>query len=119
MKFAKLVNDSLVNCPKSGESNYDHHVHSNLVKFYTDHPEAASFDGWFEFIETEKPVDGTYVSYYEIQNGKIYKLWKKIPDPKPEIDYVHVIEQTAANVEFIGIMTDIPTVDPFDFDKEV
>ncbi|MCQ2308199.1 MAG: hypothetical protein MJ000_11670 [Bacteroidales bacterium] len=101
MTLVKLENGRLVFCPKSGISGGYHHT--NLPKYYADHPEEAKKDGWMELRETQRP-DGNYYATYAIKNGEVVQEWRKILDPEHTID---PIEKLRADVDYIAMETGV------------
>lgn len=105
MKFAKLENGILKRCPKSDISGKG--LHTNLPKYYSEHPDKAYADGWLELIETEKP-EGNYAPRYKAEGSQIIQYWEKLPDPEPQPDPMKQIEQNTANIEFMAVYLDVP-----------
>lgn len=84
--IAKLINGYPVPCPKHGEDGSGNH-HTNLPRYYENHPDAASDAGYYPVRYTDKP-DGDYLPSWELQEVEgvtiIVQLWTPYtPQPEP------------------------------------
>lgn len=90
--IAKLVNGTLYPCPRRGSANGSYHT--NLPKFYENHPSVAVSDGYYPVRYTEKP-EGNYTPSWQLINNEIVQMWTPYtPEPEPE-------DHVAARLEFL------------------
>ena len=85
--FVKLIDEHNISyCPKQGMSETDGRYHTNLPKFYSQHPDIAHADGYYTLIETDPPQEEGYhpVPSYAIDGDNIVQSWTLVPDDPTE-----------------------------------
>ena len=80
MQFVKLENGILKRCPRYGMSGGL--MHTNLPRYYANHPDRAYAEGWRELIMTDKP-DGAYTMSYTEDGDKVVQSWTPV-EPVPQ-----------------------------------
>ena len=81
MQFAKLENGILKRCPRYGMSGGL--MHTDLQRYYANHPDIACADGWLQLVTADKP-DGAYTPYYTVDGDKVVQSWTPIEQEPQE-----------------------------------
>ena len=84
MQFAKLENGILKRCPRYGMSGGL--MHTDLPRYYANHPDIACADGWLQLVLADKP-DGACTPSYTVDGDKVVQSWTPIEqDPVPTLE---------------------------------
>lgn len=88
MQFVKLENGILKRCPRYGMSGGL--MHTDLPRYYVNHPDIAFADGWMELMTTDKP-EGACTPSYTVEGDKIIQVWTPYeePDPEPTLEEIN------------------------------
>ncbi len=94
--IARIISGNIFPCPRQGYANGTYHT--NLPRYYGNHPEAAAEDGYYPVRYTDAP-DGDYLPSWSLQEDggalRIVQGWAPYtPQPEPE-------DPVAARLEMI------------------
>ena len=86
--IARLDNGNLIPCPiqaPDGSGRW----HTNMPRYYEQHPDMAAEDGYYPVQRTDKPADGDYLPSWTLQEVEgvmmIVQVWTPYtPAPEPE-----------------------------------
>lgn len=104
MTFAKLKNGILKRCPRYGVSGGL--MHTDLPRYYANHPDRAYADGWKELVLANKP-DGAYWPSYTVDGNQVVESWTPIEQEPQEPTIEEQVAQNTANIDYIAMMADI------------
>lgn len=80
MQFVRYENGILKRCPRYGVSGGL--MHTDLPRYYANHPDRAYADGWLQLVTTDKP-DGAYTPSYTVDGDKVVQSWTPV-EPVPQ-----------------------------------
>ena len=80
MQFVKLENGILKRCPRYGVSGG--RMHTDLPRYYDNHPDRAYADGWKELVTEDKP-DGACTPSYTVEGDKVVQSWTPVEQTEP------------------------------------
>ena len=80
MQFVKLENGILKRCPRYGMSGG--RMHTDLPRYYANHPDRAYADGWLQLVPSDKP-DGAYTPFYAVDGDKVVQSWTPVEKTEP------------------------------------
>lgn len=75
MTFVKLENGILKRCPRYGVSGGL--MHTDLPRYYANHPDIACADGWLLLVTSDKP-DGVCTPSYTVDGDKVVQSWTPV-----------------------------------------
>ena len=94
MQFAKIENGILKRCPRYGMSGGL--MHTDLPRYYANHPDIACADGWLQLVTADKP-EGACTPSYTVDGDKVVQSWTPIEqDPVPTLE--HDVSQLKTDV---------------------
>ena len=101
MQFVRLENGILKRCPRYGMSGG--RMHTNLPRYYDNHPDRAYTDGWKELVLANKP-DGVYWPSYTVDGNQVVERWMHIdePDPEPTLEEIN-----RADIDYLFMLNGI------------
>lgn len=96
MQFVKLENGRLMRCPKSGKSG--NLMHTNLPRYYDNHPDIAYADGWKELVAADKP-DGAYIATYTEDGNAVVQSWQAVETGQAEVSLDDKVDELSERME--------------------
>ena len=96
MQFVKLENGVLKRCPRYGMSGGL--MHTDLPRYYANHPDIACADGWLQLVLADKP-DGAYTPSYTVDGDKIVQSWIPIEQDPQEPTLEDKVDDLSARME--------------------
>ena len=84
MQYVRLENGVLKRCPRYGMSGGL--MHTDLPRYYDNHPDRACADGWKELVTTDKP-DGACTTSYTVDGDNVVQSWTPVEqEPVPTLE---------------------------------
>ena len=84
MQYVRLENGVLKRCPRYGMSGGL--MHTDLPRYYANHPDIACADGWLQLVTANRP-DGACTPSYTVDGDKVVQSWTPVEqEPAPTLE---------------------------------
>ena len=95
-QYVRLEHGILKRCPRYGMSGGL--MHTDLPRYYANHPDIAYTDGWLQLVTTDKP-DGAYTPSYTVDGDKVVQSWTPVEQDPQEPTIEDKVDDLSARME--------------------